>query len=93
MEIPRDLQSDLHDKADEFAEQIAEGKLIALRAKLNRVEGGPEEPYLRSYEECTCSRYSEKKPDGTVYFWAEADPDCRYVHLAPLSSIAYTVPV
>lgn len=73
-ELPRDVQSDLHDMADEFGEKIARGTMVQLEYSID------EAPQL-----CTCKRYSKRMPDGRVKFANEPDPDCKYTHLTPLA--------
>lgn len=77
MGIPRDLQSDLHDKADEIGESVALGTLVTIEPTLP-VETD-EEAHI-----CTCKRYSKKVMYGYVEFWSEADPACKYTHITPL---------
>jgi len=77
-ELPRDIQSKLHDAADEAGEQVAMGTVLMIDYV------GPENPHLKAYSECTCKRYSERKAKDKVFFWNEPDPDCEYLHLQPL---------
>lgn len=74
--IPREVQSDLHDMADEIGEQIARGTLVDLSAE--------RQTSLGNYEVliCTCMRMAQRVGTTHVKYWYEADPDCKYIHLA-----------
>jgi hypothetical protein len=89
VEIPRDLQSDLHDMADKMGEKVARGQLVEIDYKTAQasVEEGDE-----PFQLCTCDRYSQVKGDGTVVFWNEPDLDCEYKHLQPLPAIFHIKP-
>ena len=76
LDIPRELQSEMHDMADEIGEKVAKGELIEM-------DGSPSFPYPQ-FTECICKRYSRKLHDGRIYFENVVDPDCEYIHLAPL---------
>lgn len=81
-EIPRDLQSDLHDKIDSLGERAARGELVEV------VTGVPFLPGVGKAEICTCVRYSQRDPDDPQYvaFWYKEDPNCEYIHPAPFPS-------
>lgn len=84
-DIPRVVQSDLHDIADELGEKIATGQLITIDHQ-RPADVSP-------YDRCTCGRYSMRNADNKVVFWNEPDPNCKYVHLAPLKPQEYVVPL
>jgi hypothetical protein len=84
--LPREVQSDLHDLADEMGEQIARGTFLKVTVEKPIPEG--------NYEElvCTCLRFSQRISDTEVKYWYEDDPDCKYIHLAKPTG-SFTVPV
>lgn len=76
--LPRDLQSDLHDLADDFGEKIARDAMIQMDYT------GPSSFNVEPGKKCTCERYSRLEDDGYATFWHASDPNCEYLHLQPL---------
>lgn len=81
-ELPRDIQSKLHDRIDEIGEKAARGDLVAIKGarQSETVTDGPRP----SVNVCICKRYSDEADSGSVSFWNVQDPNCSYRHLQPL---------
>lgn len=75
-ELPRDLQSKLHDIADEAGERVAMGDIVEVEYELPEL-GHP-------MQRCICGRFSKMLPDGSVKFWNRQDENCQYSHVTPL---------
>jgi len=86
-DLPRVVQSDLHDAIDKLGEQVARGELVEIETKRD-----PFSPYKVNADRCVCKRYSERNGDVVTY-WEERNPLCKYVHLAPPQEKPYSVPV
>ena len=85
-ELPRVVQSDLHDVADDIGERIARGQMIEI-ATDKQLSGSD------LVLTCTCHRFCAKGSGKAVVYWDEPDPNCKYVHLAPPRTTPYTVPL
>ena len=75
-ELPRDLQSDLHNMADKIGERVALNEMVEVSLAGHIID----KPQIK----CTCNRYSERIDGEYVKFWNVSDPDCQYIHLQPL---------
>lgn len=83
-ELPRSVQSDLHDMADKVGEAVAKNEMVEVTYAAQHG--------LENYSACTCTRYSALQ-DGMIHFWVEEDPECKYVHLGRMTTVSYQVPV
>ena len=80
-ELPRDVQSKMHDVVDEVGEQVARGELVTIN-----VGSRPADLDTVGFiTQCTCKRYSKRLPDGMVEYWNKPDPGCKYTHPAALA--------
>lgn len=78
-DLPREVQSDLHDMVDELGERVAMGELVDISYEIAGT--GLDSKWLR----CTCRRYSQAdRYENIVNFRYETDADCQYDHLQPL---------
>lgn len=73
-ELPRDIQSKLHDIADEAGERVARGDMVEIDYGIS----------TSNLQPCICDRYSKDLGDGNFKFWNRPEPECKFKHIAPL---------
>ena len=81
-ELPRDIQSELHDIADKAGERVAMGQMVEIEYLTPAVKD--------ALQRCVCVRFSKIETDGRVAFTNWQDPNCQYQHLTPLVE-AYSI--